>query len=427
MQVSRTNTSDTEINLVISANEAELQTLKAHVLGHFRSRVKVAGFREGKAPLEMIEKHVDQAQFQTEFLEEAVQNLYVQAIDNEKIRPVDRPEVQLKKFVPFTALEFEVNVAVVGDIKLPDYKKMKKAKHAIKVTEKDVDDVISALQKRLAEKKDVDRAAKEGDQVWIDFKGVNDKGEPVQGADGKDYPIILGTNTFIPGFEENVVGMSAGDEKTFTLKFPKDYGVSALANKDVTFTVNVTKVQEVIEPKVDDEFAAKAGPFKSAKDLKEDIKRQVESERQYEADRNHEAELIKQITKKSTMALPEVLIQEQIERYMRELKQNVAYRGMTWQEYLSAEGKSEEEYLKDVVRPQAEERLQASLVLAEIAEKEQITVTPEELEVRMQVLKSQYTDPSMQAELAKPETRKDIASRILTEKTIAKIVEYAEQ
>jgi len=427
MQVSRTNTSDTEINLVISATEAELQTLKAHVLGHFRSRVKVAGFREGKAPLEMVEKHVDQSQFQTEFLEEAVQHLYVQAIDNEKIRPVDRPEVQLKKFVPFTALEFEVNVAVVGEIKLPDYKRMKKTKDAIKVTEKDVDDVISALQKRLAEKKDVERAAKEGDQVWIDFKGVNDKGEPVQGADGKDYPIILGTNTFIPGFEENVVGMSAGDEKTFTLKFPKDYGVSALASKDVTFTVNVTKVQEVIEPKVDDEFAAKAGPFTSVKHLKEDIKRQVESERQYEADRNHEAELIKQITKKSTMALPEVLIQEQIERYMRELKQNVAYRGMTWHEYLNAEGKSEEEYLKDVVRPQAEERLQASLVLAEIAEKEQITVTPEELEVRMQVLKSQYTDPSMQAELAKPETRKDIAARILTEKTIAKIVEYAER
>ena len=425
MQVSRTNTSATEINLVITATEAELQTLKHHVLGHFRSRVKVAGFREGKAPLEMIEKHVDQSQFQTEFLEEAVQNLYVQAIDNENIRPVDRPEVQIKKFVPFTALEFAVTVAVVGEVKLPDYKKMKKSKEAINVTEKDVDDVISALQKRLAEKKDVDRAAQEGDQVWIDFKGVNAKGEPVPGADGKDYPIILGSNTFIPGFEDNVVGMSVGEEKTFTLKFPKDYGVKALASKDVTFTVTVTKVQEVIEPKVDDEFAAKAGPFKTAKELKEDIRRQVESERQYEADRNHEAELIKQITKKSTMALPEVLVAEQIERYMRELKQNVAYRGMTWQEYLDAEGKSEEEYLKDVVRPQAEERLQASLVLAEIAEKEQITVTPEELEVRMQVLKAQYTDASMQAELEKPETRKDIAARILTEKTIAKIVEYA--
>jgi trigger factor len=425
MQVSRTNTSDTEIKLVITASEPELLTLKQHVLGHFRSKVKLAGFREGKAPLELIEKNVDQAQFQTEFLEEAVQNLYVQALDNENIRPVDRPEVQLKKFVPYSTLEFEVDVAVVGPVKLPDYKKIKKTKEPIKITDKDVDDVISALQKRMAEKKDVERAAKEGDEVWIDFTGVNDKGEPVNGADGKDYPIILGSNTFIPGFEDNVVGMSATEQKTFTLTFPKDYGVKALANKEVTFTVTVTKVQEVIEPKVDDEFAAKAGPFKSVKDLKVDIKKQVESERQYEADRNHEAELIKQITQKSTVALPPVLIDEQIERFVRELKQNVAYRGMTWQEYLQAEGMDEETYLKDVVRPQAEERLKASLVLAEIADKEDLHVTPEELEIRMQVLKSQYTDASMQAELEKPETRQDIAARMLTEKTIAKITEYA--
>jgi trigger factor len=142
MQVSRTNISDTEIKLVITATEAELQTLKQHVLTHFRSRVKIAGFREGKAPMELVEKHADPVQLQTEFLEEAVQNLYVQALDNENIRPVDRPEVQLKKFVPYTALEFEVAVPIVGAIKLPDYKKIKHTKEAVKITDKDVDDVI---------------------------------------------------------------------------------------------------------------------------------------------------------------------------------------------------------------------------------------------------------------------------------------------
>jgi trigger factor len=425
MQVSRTNISDTEIKLVITATEAELQTLKQHVLTHFRSRVKIAGFREGKAPMELVEKHADPVQLQTEFLEEAVQNLYVQALDNENIRPVDRPEVQLKKFVPYTALEFEVAVPIVGAIKLPDYKKIKHAKEVVKITDKDVDDVISALQKRMSEKKDVDRAAAADDQVWIDFKGVNEKGEPVNGADGKDYPIILGSNTFIPGFEDNVVGMSVGEEKSFTLTFPKDYGVKALANKKVTFTVTVTKVQEVIEPKVDDEFAAKAGPFKTVKELKEDIKKQVQSERQYEADRNFEAELIRQISQKTSVALPQVLIEEQIERYLRELKQNVAYRGMTWQEYLEAEGMSEEDYKQNVVQPQAEERLKASLVLAEIAEKEGLEVTPEELEVRMQILKGQYQDAAMQTELEKPEARRDIAARMLTEKTIARLIDYA--
>jgi trigger factor len=123
--------------------------------------------------------------------------------------------------------------------------------------------------------------------------------------------------------------------------------------------------------------------------------------------------------------MPLQLIDEQIERTVRELKQNVAYRGMTWQEYLDAEGKSEEDYLNEIVRPQAEERLKASLVLSEIAEKEDVIVTSEELEVRMQILKGQYKDASMQVELEKPESRREIASRMLTEKTIAKIVGHA--
>ena len=424
MQVKVSHTSSTEAVVTVVAGESEIQNIKTHVLGHFQDRVKVPGFRPGKVPAEVLEKNVDPNSLQTEFLEEAIDQLYSQALRSQKLRPVDRPKVSIKKFVPFTTLEFEAVVSVIGKIKLADYKKIKKSKPKVALTVKDVDEVIASLRNRAAEKSDVDRAAKDGDQLYVDFKGVNKKGEPVNGADGKDYPLTLGSKAFIPGFEENLVGLKVNDEKTFTLKFPKNYGVKALAGKDVTFTVNVSKVQEVKEPKLDEEFAAKIGPFKTVAELKADIKKQLAIERQQQADRAYENDLIQEISSKSSVDVPKVLVDDQIERMEQEERQNITYRGQTWQEHLDEEGVNDSQH-KEQKRPQAEERMKASLIMAEIAEVEGLEVTPDEIDLRLQLLKGQYQDPQMQAELDKPEARRDIAGRLLTEKTLEKVVGYA--
>jgi trigger factor len=423
MQVKKTTSSDTKTTFSVLANETELEDLKAHVLTHFRSRVKVPGFRQGNVPVAILEKHVDPNALQTEFLEEAVEQMYVQGVNELKLRPVDQPKITIKKFVPFTQLEFDAEVDTIGEIKLPDYKKLKKTPPSVVVTDKDVDEVVNSLRTRLAEKKDVNRPAKSGDQIWIDFEGTNSKGEPVKGADGKDYPLMLGSNTFIPGFEDNLIGAEAGQEKTFTLTFPKDYGIKAIAGQKVTFKVSIIKVQEVIEPEVDDEFAAKAGPFTTLKELKEDIRKQLSHERSHELRTEFESQLIREITSKSSLDAPEPLVNQQAESMLQEIQQNLVYRGQTFPEFLEAEGKTEEQFRKDLI-PQAEERVKASLVLSEIAEKENVEVTPEELEIRIQLLKGQYKDAAMQTELNKPEARRDIASRLLTEKTIQKLVEY---
>lgn len=424
MQVKVSHPTKTEAVITIIAADVELKNIKEHVLGHFQGSVKVPGFREVKIPANVLQKHIDPETLQSKFLEEAIEQLYTQALQAQKLRPVDRPQIAIKKFVPFTTLEFEATVPVVGEIKLPDYKKIKKTRPKVTLTAKDVDEVIASLRARAAEKSDVDRAANDGDQVYIDFKGVDANGKPVSGADGKDYPLLLGSKAFIPGFEENLVGLKANAEKTFTLKFPKDYGVKALAGKDVTFTVNVTKVQEVKEPKVDDEFAAKIGPFKTVAELKADIKKQLAVERQQQADRAYENELIQVISDKSTVDVPKILVDDQIERMEQEERQNLTYRGQTWQEHLDEEGVDAQQH-KEQKRPQAEERIKASLVMAEIAEQEGLEVTPEELDIRMQLLKGQYQDPAMQAELDKPDARRDVAGRILTEKTVEKVVGYA--
>lgn len=425
MQVSRKDPSETSVQLTLTADAKLLDAAKQEALKHVAKNLKLQGFREGKAPMSLVEKSADPATLQSEFLDIAMNRMYGAALDEEKLRPVAQPKVTVKKFVPFTELELDVEVEVIGKIKLADYKNVKVEKPAVKITAKEVDEVLESLRTREAEKKDVKRAAKDGDEITIDFKGTDSKtGEDIQGADGKAYPLVLGSNTFIPGFEPELIGLKVGDEKTFDITFPKDYGVAALQNRAVTFAIKVIAVKEVVASKLDDEFAAKVGPFKTVAELKEDVKKQLQTEKEYQADREFVDKLLTTLGEKSTVAIPAVLIDEQLERMEAEERQNIMYRGQTWQEHLDAEGVTEEEH-RERLRPDAELRVKAGLVLAEIAEAEKINVTPEELEIRMQLMKGQYPDPQMQAELDKPENRRDIVSRMMSEKTIDKLKEYA--
>jgi trigger factor len=425
MHIQKTVNSPTQVTLRIQAGEATLLPIKQQIVSVMSKNVKMPGFRNGKAPAALIEKNLDQNQLQTQFLDEAMTQLYALATQQENIRPVTRPDVKILKFVPFSELEFEVTTDVVSEIKLPDYTKVSVKKETPKVTAKDIDDVLESLKKRLAEKKEVTRASKQGDEVIIDFAGVDDKGKPVNGADGKDYPLTLGSNQFIPGFEDNLVGLKPEGQKTFKLKFPADYGVKVLASKNVTFTVTINKVNEVTEPKVDDEFASKVGPFKTVQELKDDIKVQLSAERERESESTQQNEILKQVVGKTKLEIPQSLIDQQVIYNLDEVRRNLTYRGQTMQEYLEAEGTTEEEFKKKELEPQAVQQIKTSLVLAEIAEKEGLDITKEELDLQVQALKTQYTDPNMQAELDKPENRRDIANRMLSEKTVQKLASYS--
>lgn len=418
MQIKLTHNNDTNVTLAIVADQETLSKIKETILRRLSKSVKVAGFREGKAPLEMVEKNLDPQMLQSEFIDQVLNHYYIQAITKENLRVVGQPEVNLKKFVPFTTFEFDVTVNVIGEVTLPDYKSITVPAKKATVTAEDVKEVVNSLRKRLAQKSPVERAAKEGDEAIIDFKGTDDKGEPVNGADGKAYPLALGSNTFIPGFETNVIGMKPGEEKSFTIPFPKDYGVKALQNKKVTFAVTVQSVNELVEPKADDEFAKQAGPFTSLQHLKDDIKQQLTLERQNEADRNRENEILQKIAEKTKVAIPDSVIDEQVQRLEEDEKQNLMYRGQTWQEHLDAEGVTEEEH-RARNRKDAAEQVKIGIMIGAIGDKEGVEVTPEEIEVRIQLLKGQYTDKAMQAELDKPEARQDIAARLRTEKIVA--------
>lgn len=427
MQITKTQPSPTTTKINVKASQTELDETKQAVLAKLSADVKVPGFRPGKAPAAMVEKHLDPSAMQTEFLEQAINRLYVDAVRRENLRPVAQPKIEVSKFVPFTTLEFTAEVEAVGDIKLPNYKLIKVEHKKPGVTAKDVNDVIERLRQRAATKQQVDRAAKAGDEAVIDFKGTDAKTKkPIDGADGKEYPLTLGSKTFIPGFEEKLIGVKPGGKKRFNLSFPKDYGVKDLQGREVTFEATVLKVSEQVLPQLDDKFAASVGPFKTAADLKADIKKQLAAEKQQEADRAFDNELLEKIAAKTDVQIPKSLIEEEIGRMEEEEKRNVVYRGQTWQEHLESEGLTEEQH-REKQRPGAELRVKAGLVLGAIADKEKIDVTPEELEIRIQLLKGQYPDPSMQAELDKPENRRDIHSRMMTEKTLDKLRSYSKK
>lgn len=426
MKVDVKRNSDTEVELTITAGEDKLKEYKKITLKRLQPEVSAPGFRKGKVPLNIVEKQVDDNYFKSQYIDDALTELYREALISEDLRPLSQPKVEIQKFVPYSELGFKVTVSVVPPIKLGDYKKIKKELKVDDVKKDEIDEVVNNLRTRLAEKVETKRELKEGDEAVIDFSGVDSDGNDVAGAKGQDYPIEIGSKTFIDGFEDNLIGMKAGEEKTFTLTFPKDYAHKPLANKNVAFTVTLKKVNEIKLPKEDDAFAKKVGEFTSLDKLREDIKKQLEQQKAQEADSKLKDEVIGELVKKSEMEVPSVLVDENVESILAEFKQSLMYRGITFPEYLEQAGMSEEEYREKEVKPRAEERVKTGLVLAEVAKKEEVTVSDEEVDIRMQLLKGQHqNDPQMAIELEKPEAKADISSRLSTEKTVNKLVGYA--
>ncbi len=422
MQITKEQLKPTRVKLTISADKELLDKHKAAVVKELSKHVKVQGFRNGSAPAALVEKQLDQGLLQTEFLQSAVNELFGRAAADEKLRVMGQPEIAISKFVPFSTLEITAECDVLGPIKLGDYKKLGIKKPDAKVADSQIEDVLKSLQARAAERTDVDRAAKMGDEVTLDFKGVDAKTKKaIDGAAGEGFPLVLGSKSFIPGFEEEVVGLKPGASKDFDVTFPSDYSVKDLQKRKVTFSITAQKIAELKEPELTDAFAGKIGPFKTLDDLKKDIKRELEAQAVREADQAWESQMLEKIADKTKVEVPAVLVDQELDAVEQQERQNVMYRGQTWQEHLDAEGVTEEEH-RTKNRPIAELRVKSGLILAEIAEVEKIDVTPEELEIRLQLLKGRYaSDEKMMAELDKPENRRDLVSRLLTEKTLAKL------
>jgi trigger factor len=416
--------SDTKVELTITLGKDELQAAELSALAKLAKTVKIPGFRKGSAPASVVAKHVDPNALGQETLENALSKGVADAYVSEKIQALDRPEVEVKKFVPGSELEFTAEAEILPKVTLGDYKKLKAEQTKISVAAKEVDEVVERMRTGMGDKKEIERAAKKGDEAKIDFVGKKD-GVAFDGGTGVDYDLELGSNSFIPGFEEGIVGKKIGETFDIDLEFPKDYHVKDLKGAKVVFTVTLKGLKAVILPEVNDEFAAKAGPFTSVDEMRDDIKRELTAQKERDAKEKLKDELVKQLIEISTVPVPEILKKDQTESIERDMMQNLMYQGLTIEQYLENKGfESKEKWLKTEVAETAAKRVQAGLALAELSKVEKIEATNAELEEHVGLYKKQYANnPQMVAQFDQPEARRDIANRLLTEKTVDRLVE----
>ncbi|QJU06725.1 trigger factor [Candidatus Saccharibacteria bacterium oral taxon 955] len=415
--------SDTRVRATIKVEATELKAAEQVALKKLSKTVKVNGFRKGHIPLEVVKKNVDPNALAQETLENALSRAVAESFIENKLQALERPEVEVKKFVPGESLEFTAEADVLPKVKLGDYKKLKATEKKISVAKKDVDEVVERIRKSMAEKKEVKRAAKLGDEAVIDFVGKKD-GEAFPGGTGNDYPLELGSGSFIPGFEEAIVGLKAGDKKDIELTFPKDYHAPDLKGKKVVFETTVKKINEKALPELNDEFAAKTGPFTSMSELTADIKRELEAQKKREASDELKDSLVKQLVAKSNVAVPAVLREDQVRSIEQDLMQNLMYQGLSIEQYWEQKGyKDRDAWVKAEANEAADNRIKAGLVLSELSKVLKIEATADELADHLNTYRKQYANnPEMAKRFEEPEVQREVANRLITEKTVDELV-----
>lgn len=420
MKTSVKQLSDTKVELTISIGEKELKDAELVALTKVAKKVKAPGFRAGKVPPSVAAKYADPTVLAEQTLDDALSAAVSTAFVEQKISALDRPQVEIKKYIPGQELEFTAETEIIPTVKLGDYKKLNVKKKVPVVAAADIDDVIERMRKGFAERKETDKAAKDGDEVIIDFVGKND-GVAFDGGTANDYTLALGSKQFIPGFEEGVIGHKAGEEFDIEVTFPKDYHSKALAGKPVVFSITLKKINQVVLPKLNEEFAKKAGPFKTVTELKKDIKRELEANKEREAEDKFKDELIAKLIEVSEIPTPEILVNDQARSIEQDMVQNLMYQGLTLETYLESKNLTKEKWLETEVNDAAVNRVKAGLGLSELSKQLQITATDEELATKISQYQEQFGNKSGQ-DFTTPELQRDIANRLLTDKTIDQLV-----
>lgn len=421
MKTSVKQLSDTKVAVTITVDKQALADAEQVALTKLAKTIKAPGFRKGKVPMSVAAKYVDSNALAQQTLDDALSKAVSQVFTEQNIQALDRPQVEVKKFVPGQELEFVAEAEILPQITLGDYKKLGVKKVVAKIADSDLEDVIERIRKGYAERKDVDRAAKDGDETIIDFTGKRD-GVAFDGGSATDYTLALGSNQFIPGFEEAIIGHKAGEEFDVPLKFPEDYHSETLAGADVVFSVKLKAVKEVVLPELNDELAAKAGPFTSVAEFKKDIKRELSEAKEREALDKLKDDLIGKLIEISKIPVPEILAADQRKSIEQDMTQNLMYQGLTLDNYLGNKKLTYEEWLDTEVKIAAENRVKAGLVLAELSKVEKVTATDEELAEKIKQYQEQYGNRSNQ-DFTTPEVQRDIANRLLTDKAIDRLVE----
>lgn len=354
-----------------------------------KSKISVPGFRKGKVPRQMIERMYGKEVFYEDAVNALIPEAYEKAVDECEEEIVSSPKIEVAQVEAGKPFIFTAEVALKPEVKLGKYKGVKVEKADTEVADEEVDKEIDKERESNARNIDVtDRAVKDGDIVTLDFEGFVD-GTAFEGGKGENYPLTIGSGTFIPGFEEQLVGAEIGKETEVNVTFPEDYQAEDLKGKAAVFKCTVKEIKEKELPTLDDEFASEVSEFETLAEYKADIRGRLEERKAKAAREAKEAAVIEEIIKDSDMEIPEAMIETQQRQMIDEFAQRIQMQGLTLEQYFQFTGASYDQMIEQV-KPQAEKRIQSRLVLEAVAAAEKIEATEEDYEEELKSMAEAY-------------------------------------
>ena len=423
LQVENLEKNMAKLTIEVPASEFEKALQSAY--NKQKKSISVPGFRKGKVPRQMVEKMYGPEIFYEDAANELIPTAYEEELKNCDLEIVSRPTVDIVQIKKGENFIFTAEVAVKPEVTLGEYKGMEVDKTSTRVTQKEVEAKIKEEAEKNARTVTIEgRPVQDGDEVILDFEGFVD-GEAFEGGKGENYPLTIGSGSFIPGFEEQLVGAEAEKEVEVKVTFPEEYHAEELKGKDAVFKCTIHEIKEKQIPEIDDEFAAEVSEFDTLDEYKADVKAKIKEQKENEGKQKKEDQAVEKAVANATMEIPEAMIDEQVRQMVNEFAQNMQYQGISFEQYCQITGMTLEK-IQEETRPQAVKRIETRLVLEAIAKAENIEVTEERLDEEIKKMAESYNmEADKLKELMGEEEKKQMLEDIAVQDAVTFLVENA--
>ena len=387
LQVEKLENNMAKLTIEVPANDLEKALQSAYMKQ--KNKIAMPGFRKGKVPRQMIEKMYGPEIFYDDAANTLIPKAYSEAYEECELEIVSRPEINVVQIEKGKSFIFTADVATKPEVKLGEYKGLEVDKVSTRVTQKEVDAKIQEeAEKNAREVVVTDRAVADGDEVILDFEGFVD-GEAFEGGKGENYPLTIGSGSFIPGFEEQLVGAEAEKEVEVKVTFPEDYHAEELKGKEAVFKCTVHEIKAKELPEIDDEFAAEVSEFDTLEEYKADVKAKIKEQKAADGKRNQEDQAVEQAVKNAEYEIPQPMIETQTTQMVEDFAQRIQSQGITLEQYFQFTGLTAEKMMEDM-RPQAIKRIETRLVLEAVAKAENIEITDEKIDEELAKMAESY-------------------------------------
>ena len=425
MKVTNEKTENREAYLTVEMDPSEVAESTENAYRRLVKQVNVPGFRKGRAPRVVLERHVGRERLVNDMLEELVPRAYEKAVEEQELDTIARPRIEVVETDPVV---FKAVVPLRPVVKLGDYRQIRMAPEPVETAEDSVDAVIEQLRHQQATWEPVERAVRLGDLVTLDVASTID-GEPYINQKGAQYQAIAGSSGPAPGFAEQIAGMSGGEEKEFWIQFPEDYARSELAGREAAFRTTISEVKEEKLPEVTDDFARQVeAEIESVEQLRDRIRTTLQTRGEERARLDFEARAVEAVVEVSQVEFPPVLVEAEVHSLMDDQARDLQMRGLTLEQYLRTVGKTEEE-MHEELHPVAEKRVAQSLILGRLSEAESVEVEDADIDAEISGMVGGVAEErreGLEKALNAPEARDSIRQTLLTRKTVQRLVEIVQ-